>query len=198
LQEEEMFLGPAMLRPDLFSVLGEAKAWYLRVLEAGETNVKGYLLMSLVAAQIEGLMRGLGKIEMAELLIKAAENVEEKCWPILQQIHAALGREKGAAGNGAEHDLQEELLDASAQAMEGDWGFMVSSPPPGGRRNCVPVYLLHLWLTICNQAVDGFLFTDNIEPLSWMTNDQSRWGLDGREPDRNLGSMNVDGSELRT
>jgi len=98
LQEEEMFLGPAMLRPDLFSVLSEAKAWCLRVLEAGETNVKGYLLISLVAAQIEVLMRGLGQTEMAELLVKAAENVEERCWPILQEIHTALGQEKGTAG----------------------------------------------------------------------------------------------------
>lgn len=191
LQEEEMFLGPAMLRPDLFSVLGEAKAWCLRVLEAGETNVKGYLLISLVAAQIEGLMRGLGKTEMAELLVKAAENVEERCWPILREIHAALGQEEGTAESGAQHDLQQELLDAPGQAMEEDWGFMVSTPALLQYLSTFPVaYDLH-------QAIDDLLFTDNIEPLSWMFNDQSKCGLDDREPNRNLGQMHLDSSELR-
>ena len=47
-------LGPVPLRPDLLSVLDDAKAWSLRCIEAGETNIKGYLLMCLVAAQIEG------------------------------------------------------------------------------------------------------------------------------------------------
>ncbi|KAK0384093.1 hypothetical protein NLU13_8182 [Sarocladium strictum] len=166
LQEEDIFLGPAMLRPDLFSVLNEAKAWCLRALEAGETNVKGYLLMSLVAAQIEGLMRGLGKAELSELMIKAAENVEEICWPILRGIHAALGQEDGTAETGAELDLQQQLLNPPGQAMEEDWGFM---------------------------AVDDLLFTDNMEPLSWMSNDQGKWGLDDRGLDSNVGPMHLDG-----
>jgi hypothetical protein len=135
LQEEENLLGPAMLRPDLFSVLNDAKAWCLRVLEAGETNVKGYLLMSLVTAQIEGLMRGLGKNDVAELMVKAAENVEEKCLPILREISAALGPGEGPGEGAAVDGLQQASFTAPGEAMEEDWGFMVSTAAP-----FVPMY----------------------------------------------------------
>ncbi len=40
--------------------------------EAGETNIKGYLVMCLVGTKIEGLMRGIEKDEFPELLVKAA------------------------------------------------------------------------------------------------------------------------------
>ena len=59
MQEEES-VGPVPLQPDLFSVLDDAKAWSLRCIEAGETNIKGYLLLSIFATQIKGLMQGLG------------------------------------------------------------------------------------------------------------------------------------------
>ncbi|OIW27604.1 hypothetical protein CONLIGDRAFT_655445 [Coniochaeta ligniaria NRRL 30616] len=150
LQEEENLLGPAMLRPDLFSVLDDAKAWCLRVLEAGETNVKGYLLMSVVTAQIEGLMRGLGKNDVAELMVKAAENVEEKCLPILRGISAALCQVEGAGEGGAVDGLQQASLAAPGEAMEEDWGFMTA---------------------------DALLNPDNIEPLSWMFNDDYNSGV---------------------
>lgn len=127
LQEEESLLGPPTLRPDLFSVLDDAKAWCLRVLEAGETNVKGYLLMSLVTAQIEGLMRGMEMNDVAGLMVKAAENLEEKCLPILQEISAVLGQEQRAGAGGAADGLQQASLDAPGEAMEEDWGFMVST-----------------------------------------------------------------------
>jgi hypothetical protein len=58
LQEDEG-LCPVPLRPNLLAVLEEAKAWCLQVLEVGEINVKGYLLISVVAGQIQGLTRGL-------------------------------------------------------------------------------------------------------------------------------------------
>ncbi|KAF2184010.1 hypothetical protein K469DRAFT_784764 [Zopfia rhizophila CBS 207.26] len=119
LQEEES-LSPVPLRPDLLSVLDDAKAWCLRVIKAGETNVKGYLLMSVVSAQIEGLMRGLGKDEVAELLAKAVENVEERCLPILEEMAAAQGQ-----GEGAVDGLQQVSLATPVEAME-DWGFMIS------------------------------------------------------------------------
>jgi hypothetical protein len=85
LQEEES-LGPLPLRPDLLSVIDEAKTWCLKCIEAGETNIKGYLLICVVASQIEGLMRGLGKDEYPKLLVKAAEDAEEKCLPILEEM----------------------------------------------------------------------------------------------------------------
>ncbi|GIC93745.1 uncharacterized protein Aud_010233 [Aspergillus udagawae] len=89
LQEDEgLCLVP--LRPDLLAVLEEAKAWCLQVLEAGETNVKGYLLISVVTGQIQGLTRGLRKDEIASLLIQAVEDVGVRCLPILERLEAAL------------------------------------------------------------------------------------------------------------
>ena len=126
LQEEES-LGPVPLRPDLLSVLDDAKTWSLRCIEAGETNIKGYLFMCLVAAQIEGLMRGLGKDEFPELLVKAAEEAEERCLPILEE-KAAQGQTEGSVDG-----LNQTSLNTPPELME-DWDFMVSQEPPS--RTC--------------------------------------------------------------
>lgn len=86
-------------------MLEEAKAWCLRVLEAGETNVKGYLLISMITAQIQGLRSKLRRDEITDLLIQAVENVEARCMPILERLATAL----------PEQGVDQE-----------DWGFMVS------------------------------------------------------------------------
>lgn len=93
LQEENQysFLGPTHLRPDLVSVLEDAREWCLRVIEAGETNVKGYLLMSLVAAQVGGMMKGLSEYEISVGLVRAAEGVEERCLPVLERMAEDVG-----------------------------------------------------------------------------------------------------------
>lgn len=111
LQEVEG-LCPVPLRPDLLAVLEQAKAWCLQVLEAGETNVKGYMLTSLIAGQIHGLMRGLRKDEIANLLIQAVEDVGVTCLPILERLAAAL---------------PEQGIDDPPDIRE-DWDFMVSTP----------------------------------------------------------------------
>ena len=122
LQEEES-LGPALLRPDLLSVLDEAKAWCLQCMEAGETNVKGYLLTNLVTAQIQGLMQGLGEVAATALLVKAVEETEQKSSPILEE-KIAQGRKEGD-GNW----LDQMTLDTAPEMME-DWDFMVSDELP--------------------------------------------------------------------
>lgn len=120
LQEEDS-LGPVHLRPDLLSVLDDAKTWCLRVIEAGETNVKGYLLVSFLAAQIDGLARNIGKDCIAELLIKAVQNVEEICLPILEKMASEVqGHKERPMGT-----LHQVSL-AMPQVTVDDWGFMVS------------------------------------------------------------------------
>lgn len=117
LQEEES-LGPVPLREDLLAVLYDAKIWCLQCIEAGETNVKGYLFISIVVAHIEGLRRGLGKGEMPELLIKAAEGAQQRCLPILEDM-VAQTRVQGTDG-----EVQGMSLDTPAGISE-DWDFMV-------------------------------------------------------------------------
>jgi hypothetical protein len=87
IQEEES-LGPVPLRPDLLSVVDDAKFWCLRCIKAGETNIKGFLLMSVIAAQIQGLTKGLRGDDLAKLMVRAAEETGEKCIPMLEQIAA--------------------------------------------------------------------------------------------------------------
>ncbi|KAF4633621.1 hypothetical protein G7Y89_g4495 [Cudoniella acicularis] len=117
IQEDES-LGPVRLRSDLLSILDESKTWSLQCIEAGEVNMKGYLFMCVLAAHIEGLIRGIGKDDIPALLIKAAEEASEKCLPIL---------EKMAAG-GSVDDPHQMSLNAPPGGME-DWDFMMSSAP---------------------------------------------------------------------
>jgi hypothetical protein len=90
LQEEESLRPELTLRPDLVSVLEDSKTRCLRCIWAGETNIKGYLLLCILAAQIDGFRRRLGKDELPKVLIKAAEDAEENCLPILEQMVAEL------------------------------------------------------------------------------------------------------------
>jgi hypothetical protein len=118
LQEEES-LGPVPLRPDLLSVFEDAKTWSLKCSEAGETNIKGYLLISLVSAQIEGLMRGVKKDEFPALLVKAAEHTGEKCLPMLERMMIQTQAEGVVAG------VDRTGLNAMPE-LTAEWDNMVS------------------------------------------------------------------------
>ncbi|CAG8949812.1 hypothetical protein HYFRA_00004136 [Hymenoscyphus fraxineus] len=84
--QEDTSLSPISLRPDLLSIIEESKRWALQVLESGEVNIKGYLLLHLVAAQIEALKRGQNKEEIAKALIETVENVVATCLPMLKEM----------------------------------------------------------------------------------------------------------------
>ncbi|GIK02218.1 hypothetical protein Aspvir_006267 [Aspergillus viridinutans] len=115
--QEDDGLCPAPLRPDLLSVLEDAKGWCLRALKAGETNAKGYLLMSIVSARVEGLMRGLGEREATTQLVKAVENAGEKCLPILEEMAASIQELRGGP------------VDDIAVEMTKDWNFLIPDVP---------------------------------------------------------------------
>ncbi|XP_014554662.1 hypothetical protein COCVIDRAFT_17600 [Bipolaris victoriae FI3] len=106
-EDDSLELTP--LRPDLLSVIDESKQWCLQTVEAGETSVKGYLLMSVIAAQIKGLMLGLSQAETTGQLIEAVEAVEEKCMPIL----TAMASEFQVCGPGS----SDEALDPTDLAQ---------------------------------------------------------------------------------
>ncbi|KAK5451414.1 hypothetical protein LTS15_008178 [Exophiala xenobiotica] len=84
LQEQEglSFTPP---RPDLLPVLKNATNWCLHSIKIGETNVKGYLFLSMVAAQIDGLVRGINKDDFPKLLVKAVEEAIETSLSILEE-----------------------------------------------------------------------------------------------------------------
>ncbi|KAJ6112462.1 hypothetical protein N7512_007786 [Penicillium capsulatum] len=119
LQEEEG-PGPVPLRQDLLSALDDAKGWALGCLEVGETNTKGYLFLSLVAMQIDGLRRGLAKDQIAELLAKTAEDAQARALVVME--------EKAAEVQGTDMNLENMggIPDESIPNLMGDWDFMVS------------------------------------------------------------------------
>ncbi|KAM3530287.1 hypothetical protein MY4038_004969 [Beauveria bassiana] len=73
LQEQES-LGPAMLRPDLISVLEDAKHFTMQSINAGETNVKGYLFICLITTQIYSLQQGMGSDDTRSAILGAVED----------------------------------------------------------------------------------------------------------------------------
>lgn len=83
--------------------------------------MKGYLLVSIVSANINGTLRGLGKDEVVEMVAKAAEEAQEICSPIFEKMVVA-----GDQGEGLPGELDQHNLDVPFEVME-DWDFMVCS-----------------------------------------------------------------------
>ncbi|KAL4926889.1 uncharacterized protein BDV17DRAFT_282919 [Aspergillus undulatus] len=117
LQEDGMC--PAPLQPELLSVLQDAKTWCLMVIRAGGTSVKGYLLMSLLAAQVEGMMQGLDEAKIAGLLETAIESVQKDCLPTLEETAAAQDQKALTSV---------EIPDTAPLDVTGDWDFMTPDP----------------------------------------------------------------------
>ncbi|KAF5599581.1 hypothetical protein FPANT_3273 [Fusarium pseudoanthophilum] len=100
-QEDDGF-SLAPVRPDLLKVMEDSKAWNLRTIEAGETNMKGYLMLSILMAQIMGIMRHLSEAEVVELIMKAGEEAMQDALGVFESFLVQLQPE------GAEiQDLQE-------------------------------------------------------------------------------------------
>ncbi|KAK4448669.1 hypothetical protein QBC34DRAFT_380898 [Podospora aff. communis PSN243] len=89
---------PMAVRPDLAAILEEAENWSLRCIEAGETNVKGYLFVCLIRAQIEALRAGMGEDEIPGVLARVTEEAGGKCVELLERMSRALGRDGEEGG----------------------------------------------------------------------------------------------------
>lgn len=160
LLQEEGGLGPVPLRADLLAVLEETRSRTWQSIEAGETNVKGYLIFSLLATQIKGLMRGVGKDELAGMLVKTMEEAGATCVAVL---------EKKAAEATANNEF-DQLPSGSPPPRVEDWDFMVSPA------RCEPHFSSFALVGSNNrfQMSDAqFNFIDLLEPSSWMFSAES-------------------------
>lgn len=122
---EERSLDPVPLRPDLLSVLHESKTWCLQVIKAGETNVKGYLLMFGLSTQIDGLQRGLGEEHIAKMMIGAMETIEDECVPILKSM-LTEDPEEDSGESRSRCDFGEDFLSGDVDTPMDDLGYFVS------------------------------------------------------------------------
>ncbi|KAL4898130.1 hypothetical protein BDV59DRAFT_190049 [Aspergillus ambiguus] len=118
LQEDES-LGPVPLRRDLLTILDDAKTWSWKSIEAGEMNTKGYMLLCMTSAQIEGMVRGLPKEQFPGVLVKAAEDATARSLSLLEE--RAGGNE---SDSGIDFGELGGLVDSWPDMM-GDWGFLV-------------------------------------------------------------------------
>ncbi len=120
LQEREgLFSVP--LRPDFLACFEGAKAWTFRSIEAGETNIKGYVFLSAISAEITGLTQNLEVPELAKLMISAMEEAESKCLPVLESM---ASEDPAAAGGGG---AGQQSTPAASTGFAEDWDFMVST-----------------------------------------------------------------------
>jgi hypothetical protein len=113
-------LGPAPIRQDLLSLLEQAKALTLRCVEAGETNIKNYLLLSVVLAQIDCLMRGIPDENFPQLLIDTAKAAVATCLSILEGKAVQFDQEAALEGGGPDAYAWNAISD-----FMDDWDFMV-------------------------------------------------------------------------
>ncbi|KAK3690505.1 hypothetical protein B0T22DRAFT_405080 [Podospora appendiculata] len=123
-------LGTPPLRRDLLAALDAAQPWQLSCLEAGETNMKGYLLLGMLCAHIGGLRSGLDKAERTRRILTAVENAGVVCLEVFERIVAGLDGGVGEAGGpgmqGAEEDWDSFTPDSLFDFGFGDpmiWGF---------------------------------------------------------------------------
>ena len=129
---------PIPLRPDLLSVMEEAKEWLFRCIQSGEKNMKGYLFLCIVSAQIDGLRRGLSKdsVELTALLLEASDGAVDRVLPVMEGI---LVQEREREGTVTEPTTVPSADSAPGlqQATFGmqDWDFMVSGSLKSNKTN---------------------------------------------------------------
>ncbi|KAJ6443639.1 C6 transcription factor [Purpureocillium lavendulum] len=114
--------GPTLVRTDLLGALRGCQAWSLRCIASGVTNVKGCLVLSLLAAQVEGLLAKRPSVAPPEAdggeadgeqsqraammrLVEAAVEVEDECLVLLEDAAgAAQAARREADGSTCAHD----------------------------------------------------------------------------------------------
>ncbi|KAL4963679.1 uncharacterized protein BDV14DRAFT_190779 [Aspergillus stella-maris] len=116
--EDADSLGPSPYRMDLVSLLSDAKDRYWTMIECGETNVKGYLLCSLVDAQTRGLMEGVPPGRFPEYLFQEVERAEQRCLAFMEE-------EASLDYNGPDLNAVNDFSNSTAPFM-GDWEFIYS------------------------------------------------------------------------
>jgi hypothetical protein len=108
-------------RPDLLSIPEEAADLVLRCIEAGETGIKGYILLRVLIAQIDGIKRRLSKEEGQVVMGKAAEAAVERCVPLLERIAGQDNRAEEEVG-----DLNFSTSPVFVGDFMGDWDLAMS------------------------------------------------------------------------
>ncbi|OAA55201.1 Transcription factor [Cordyceps fumosorosea ARSEF 2679] len=120
--KESEGLGPKMLRPDLLAVLDQSQAWALEVIKAGHTNVKGYLLLRIIAVHIDAISQDLSREALIENLLSAAAEVSKTCRGLLTEMAEKLTG-GGGLGNAMREATEAAVPMPTQPETSGDWAF---------------------------------------------------------------------------
>ncbi|USP78714.1 uncharacterized protein yc1106_05988 [Curvularia clavata] len=83
----------------LLSVVAEdASTWYLGCVQAGETGIKGYLLLRLLEAWNDAIKRRVETSHVPTLLVEALRQATEICIPILERAAGAQEQWSNSSG----------------------------------------------------------------------------------------------------
>ena len=110
-------LGPVSMRSDLLSVLDdEAPIWACMRSLAGETNVKGYLLLTFLSVQIAAPLLSRNEEILANAQEQITKEAEETCVDVLQRMLYRLDQKRepeleyfGTLVEGGEEDFEVSL-----------------------------------------------------------------------------------------
>ncbi|KAI1336005.1 hypothetical protein F5Y15DRAFT_215852 [Xylariaceae sp. FL0016] len=84
LQDDDAISHP-MPRPDLLQILRHAVVYNFARVQAGETNVKGFLFATALSTHVSALMEGRRDDAIVEPILKAALRTEHQCFEILKK-----------------------------------------------------------------------------------------------------------------
>lgn len=110
--QEDDGLSPTPLPRELFAILEEAHAWSLWTMEAGETNVKGHVFISLMSTYTQCLAKGLNKDEIAKSLLEGVDSALQRGMALLERMveNEMPGQDTGALSDLSLDDLTPEML----------------------------------------------------------------------------------------
>lgn len=124
-EEASLGFGPVELRSDLLLVLKDYKVWCWKAIEAGQTNVKAYLVASMVEAQVEALRSGLEGEKVMAHVLKATEDAEEHSLGLLEEMEARSRQPQGTSEVGVGIDGVDGVLGLTPEFGVEDWDYMV-------------------------------------------------------------------------
>lgn len=93
-QEEDAF-SSAPVQTDVFNMMQDTTPWTFQCIQAGETNIKGHLITSLVLAQIQGIVNRVPKEDVAQAMIRAGEEAAKEALSVFESLVAQLEPDGG-------------------------------------------------------------------------------------------------------
>ena len=118
--EDDLHASPLPLR----NIVGDAADWYLRCIQAGETGIKGYLLLRLIGVWIDATKHNMSQSDLSALLVEASEQAAEVCIPILEALAGSQEPSSGTVGIGG--IAMEDFNFQSSPEFTEDWDMLMS------------------------------------------------------------------------